>query len=521
MQYYKHQERYSNWLRIWNVAPSVYNDINSAFIKDAAIESGWILKDLRNAPTVKWLMDACGRERCLLTHTWWSMYKGEITKEVSTLAVVRVRRTEERARVQRQKYLEQLWRSLTQSRPNEGYYSVPPLNIFLSLPFVRNVAKTEVTDLEAEFSEGGAFQALLDTEISAWAHNTQKTLAAALGYKRTGGKSKSASEHYKDLREFLNRATSLFECSNCRRTGPTHEQWTMLTHESVVEHRCPKGTTVTHVDSSTGEERKKENRDWDVNNFVPDKVAIAAVRLAFRVADPPIDESEIVGTVGSDERLGPFHRYVCLTCPSRITMNIWEVPGHAKRHKALFEASSQSGTSDGDVGMASSQSEMSDADVGMRFELGWVAKELCTEDGLPIRSAPYQHLERLMSNTPSGKRKRALREYACRHCEFVLTKTSRTPRLFTVDGLQSHLKLSHGIYPLRNEDFFQVRKLSSDILKRAHQSAGSSNPVKPRSDAAVAGRSRTSSHGSTIWTEDQPVVDESNNVDAIPNSGEH
>lgn len=228
--------------------------------------------------------------------------------------------------MKRQKNVEQLWRALTQSRPDKGHYSVPPLNIFLSLPLIRNATKTDITELGPRLDESPAFLSLLDTEVSGWARNTQRTLAAALGYKKTGGKSKSAEEHQKDLREFLNRATSLFECSKCRRTRLIeHEQWTTMTHREVIHHRCPKGTTVTHVDPSTGEQRTKENRDWNVHNFVPDKVAIAAVRLALKVADPPFDESTSIWAVGLDDRLEEFPRYVCLTCPSRITMSIWEI----------------------------------------------------------------------------------------------------------------------------------------------------------------------------------------------------
>ncbi|KIO23448.1 hypothetical protein M407DRAFT_27055 [Tulasnella calospora MUT 4182] len=168
------------------------------------------------------------------------------------------------------------------------------------------------------------------------------------------------------------------------------------------------------------------------------------------------------------------------------------LPGHAKRHKALFEAFAQKNPSglDGKIGL----------------ELGWVATEPVTKDGLSIRSDIYRYTEQLMSNTPSGKRKRALREYACRHCEFSLTNTSRAPRLFTADGLQSHLKASHGIYPLRNEDFCHVPKLSSHNLERTQQSEETAIvSCQPRSDVAVVGRARTSSNDPKLWTADQLV----------------
>lgn len=493
--YYKHQRQYSKWFQLWIHLETYFKEGNSTFIRAIANKSGWVLEDLVNAPTLKSLMDACKRERDMLTDTWWRVYEPEIAKEVGTLAEIRTRRSEERARVQRQEDIEKLWQSLRQLRPYEGCYSVPPFNIFLSLPFIRNVERTNISDLGARFGDGPTFQALLHTEISAWRHGTQKALATALGYKKIGGKTKSGSEHYKDQREFLDRATSLFECSKCWRTGPISMQLTTMTHGAVVVHRCPKGTTATHVDPITGEERTKENRDWNVNNFVPDKVAIAAVRLALSLADPPFDESTSISTVVSDERLASFPRYACLTCPSRITMNIGEIPGHAKRHKALFEASAQKNPSglDGKIGL----------------ELGWVATEPVTKDGLSIRSDIYRHTEQLMSNTPSGKRKCALREYACRHCEFSLTNTSRAPRLFTVDGLHSHLKASHGIYPLRNEDFCHVPKLSYPNLERTQQSEETAIvSCQPRSDVAVVGRARTSSNDPKLWTADQLVVDE-------------
>ncbi|KAG8976720.1 hypothetical protein FRB90_009036 [Tulasnella sp. 427] len=130
-------------------------------------------------------------------------------------------------------------------------------------------------------------------------------------------------------------------------------------------------------------------------------------------------------------------------------MQFWQIAGHAKRHKALFEASVQIKNDETD---------------GMKFELGWVADELRANDGTFVRSRCYPDTELLMGDTPTGKRKRALREYACRHCEFASTDTTLSLPLFTVDGLRSHLKSKHGIWPLRNEDFCQVRKLTSSAL---------------------------------------------------------
>lgn len=141
-------------------------------------------------------------------------------------------------------------------------------------------------------------------------------------------------------------------------------------------------------------------------------------------------------------------------------------------------------------------------------------------------------MEQLMSNTPGGRRKRALREYACRHCEFSSTSTSRFPRLFTIDGLQSHLKSrlvlisgltwttsyyyfspnSHGIYPLRNEDFCHVRKLSPDNLERSTESEENAKDFgKPRSDVAAFGGVRKSSDDPELPTSVQLVVDEDEN----------
>ncbi|KAG8951464.1 hypothetical protein FRC04_005996 [Tulasnella sp. 424] len=427
VQRYKHERQYSHWFYLWSRIGTAFANHNISFVRGVATSSGWAFEDLLNAPIVESYMEACRRERGSFNHTWWRLHEQEIKNEVETLARVRIRRAEERDRVQRQKDVNQLWHSLTQLRSQDGYYSVPPFNIFLSLPFIRNLERTSISDVKGRFEDGDTFQALLDREISVWAGSTQKSLAATLGYKRTGGKTKTAEQHIEDLQSFLDRATSLFECSKCRRTGPIHRQWTTMTHRDVIGHRCPKGTTVTNADPVTGEERTKGNRDWNVNNFVPDEVSIAAVRLACRVADPPFDESASWTLVmDSDGGLDSFYRYVCLTCPSRITMTFWEIPGHAKRHKALFEAADKD--------------KASEAGSGMKFELGWVLEEPSTQKGDPMYSKMYPYTEQLMSNTPSGKRKRALQEYGCRHCEFSSTSTSPTPRLFTVDGLQCHLK---------------------------------------------------------------------------------
>lgn len=77
----------------------------------------------------------------------------------------------------------------------------------------------------------------------------------------------------------------------------------------------------------------------------------------------------------------------------------------------------------------------------MKFELGWLDKQPRTDSGELLRSRGFGHdkkeFDKLFSKTPSGARRRALCEYACRHCEFLAVEI---PRLYTLDGLRSHLK---------------------------------------------------------------------------------
>ncbi|KAG8972840.1 hypothetical protein FRB90_010131, partial [Tulasnella sp. 427] len=298
LQYYKHQSQYKLWLKTWSCLPTVTESTNIDIAKRKASVSYWGYTDLLNSPTFQSIKTATLRERDVLSNSLWQLNESRITAEAETLAQVRMRKAEERERSERVESLKKYWLYLTEVREWSGEYSVPPLNIFFSLPFVRTYEKTRLPDPKAEF-DTPVFGALIDREIQVWSRSTRRILGAALGYKRTGERTKETQDE--DLDSFLDRATSLFECSKCRRTGSKYEQRTTMTHLDLIGHRCPKGTIVKYIDTASGEERTKVNRDWNVHNFVPDEVAIAATRLAFRVADPPLDESTEISRFSTDE----------------------------------------------------------------------------------------------------------------------------------------------------------------------------------------------------------------------------
>ncbi|KAG8982505.1 hypothetical protein FRB90_006734, partial [Tulasnella sp. 427] len=173
-------------------------------------------------------------------------------------------------------------------------------------------------------------------------------------------------------------------------------------------------------------------------------------------------------------------------------MQFWQIAGHAKRHKALFETSVQMKTDEAD---------------GMKFELGWAADEPRANDGTFVRSRCYPDTELLMGDTPTGKRKRALREYACRHCEFSSMDTTVSLTLFTVDGLRSHLKSKHSIWPLRNEDFCRVRKLTSSALEPKE-----SDMIKEHNGGLRSNTTTNQDSTTPSFQADQPTLNISNRL---------
>jgi len=79
-----------------------------------------------------------------------------------------------------------------------------------------------------------------------------------------------------------------------------------------------------------------------------------------------------------------------------------------------------------------------------------ITLELLTQDkAKPIIKTPIERglYSKLVGYSKSGKRERAEKAYGCRHCE-------KQP--LTFDGLRSHVKASHGIKHMRDEDFLRV-----------------------------------------------------------------
>ncbi|KAG8917158.1 hypothetical protein FRC00_013968 [Tulasnella sp. 408] len=271
----------------------------------------------------------------------------------------------------------------------------------------------------------------------------------------------------------LDRLTALFECTRCRSDvkGKSVErgEHTGLTLEAAVRHRCPWYLPKTQP-GAEGEETKIGRTRWDAENFVPDTIGAAVVKLALGLAGL----NEETATRKDVNALG--RRWQCLTCPSKLTMSFGAIVGHAKRHKAMSQPSSEPSTS-------STGSTVS-------FFLNFIPKAAHHPSKLP---APLPSDAVIPRSKPKNADAPKV-EYGCRHCGFYRifgdaggkpSLAGHTPKKFGVDGLASHVLRKHGLAPLRNEDiwlfnFGDEDEASADAMSTgAKEKRSSGTPAAP------------------------------------------
>ncbi|KAG8975589.1 hypothetical protein FRC05_005382 [Tulasnella sp. 425] len=391
----------------------------------------------------------------------WEPYEAQIREELGKNKAIHERRKAEHERSLKQVYVEAFHAAAIQSlfpanstSPTTSQVPVlPTLESYRSLPSISNIihnASIPSKGLRKKLRTDETLRTMIKADLEKEDARLRKVMSVRLGVKKNWKPPTPGEQGSKDggasAQHPLDRLTALFECTRCQsdlKGMPAgHGEYTVLSFEAAVRHRCPRYLPNTQGGAG-GAKAKNGRANWDAENFVPDTTGIAVVKLALGLAEL----NEETTTRKDVDGLG--RRWQCLTCPSNVTMSFGAVVGHAKRHKAMSQRSSKS-TNDVSTSLAPSS---------FSFSLNFIPKPTPLPPNLPTPLAP----DATVPHSKSQKAKESRVEYGCRHCGFSRifgnaggqpSAGGYTPKRFSVDGLASHVLRKHGLAPLRNEDLW-------------------------------------------------------------------
>ncbi|KIO23453.1 hypothetical protein M407DRAFT_27060 [Tulasnella calospora MUT 4182] len=451
-----HDVQWRKWVELYNKVTRARQARLASKIREIRLNLGCEREDLSKCPTFSALLKFCERESKEGTEIAWKPYEPQIRAELEQNKASHERRKAEHERSLKQVYVEAFHAAAIQSLFPPPFTSptastptpvLPTLEAYRSLPSISNVIhNTSIPSkgLRRKLRTDETLRTMIKADLEKEDARLRKVMSVRLGVKKNWKPPAPVEGGSKDggvVQHPLDRLTALFECTRCRSDvmgkSVGRGEHTSLTLEAAVRHRCPWYLPKTQQGAEANEV-KNGRANWDPENFVPDITGAAVVRLTLGLAGL----NEETATRKDVNALG--RRWQCLTCPSQLTMSFGAIVGHAKRHKAMSQPSSESSTS-------STSSNVS-------FSLNFIPKEAHRTSKLP---APFPPDAVIPRSKPKKADAAPKVEYGCRHCGFYRIfgdaggKTSlvgHTPKKFCADGLASHVLRKHGLAPLRNED---------------------------------------------------------------------
>lgn len=450
-----HDIQWRKWVDLHSTVTQARQTRLASKIRELRLNLRCEREDLSKCPTFNALLKLCERESEAGTDVVWGPYEPRIRAELEQNQVAHERRKAEHERSLKQVYVEAFHAAAIQSLfpPNSTSTTtstpvLPTLEAYRNLPSISNVihnSSIPSKGLRKKLRTDETLRTMIKADLEKEDARLRKVMAVRLGVKKTWKPSIPAEGGSKDggvVQHPLDRLTALFECTRCRSDvkGQSVErgEHTGLALEAAVRHRCP-WYLPKIPRGGEGEEPKNARARWDAENFVPDTTGAAVVKLALSLAGLN-EETAIRKDVNALGR-----RWQCLTCPSKLTMSFGAIVGHAKRHKATSQPSSEPSTS-------STGSTVS-------FSLNFIPKAAHHPSKLP---APLPSGDAIPRSQPKNADAPKV-EYGCRHCGFYRifgdaggkpSLAGHTPKKFCVDGLASHVLRKHGLAPLRNEDIW-------------------------------------------------------------------
>lgn len=434
---------HANTLLTWRnnrlKSTNITKHANKDFTKSYAMRMGWSMYELLQTQTYGTLF--WSRLAALEKITKGDIEPIHATLEAEIIAIQehRKRSIAERAYQSRRDDVEKHYYRLKSADAKQVLPTLPEFRK-LSVMKVMQERAPDATNISKDLRNSPLIDKLLKEDLERWREGARAGLAAVLGFPgwRTASKKRLHP---------VDRLTARFVCKKCAQVPRKHGEERSLDFAAVCRHRCP------HLDK-----KQRAREEWNPHKFEPDTKVIQAIeqiliRLGTTAEDPAsLDAVKDVGT-----------RLACVACPHSLRMDFNNAVRHCKRHdQPRFDLV------DEDL------AEVADGDA---IELGLVAE--------------------VMGKSKEAQKRCGLRIYGCRHCRAMqamaavvasasgesnseqtdneqtdeqtgtaqtsteATKTTKRrkngvpeAKLFSFNGLRSHVKEKHGITEIGDEDVF-------------------------------------------------------------------
>ncbi|TBU43901.1 hypothetical protein BD309DRAFT_959585 [Dichomitus squalens] len=360
------------------------------------------IRDLLHTPSYSAIHNARNRNLELVTPQDIGEVKDLIKGEIKAHKEREAHRKEERALQGRLEEVQTTWNNLRASSATKELTkgAIPNVNEFRKLSVVKIYQKSGIGK---ERSLGDPFVAsVLAENLDQWRDAARAGLAAVLGF--PGWKNLSKKKLHP-----VDRLTARFRCQRCDKVASEHK---IVLDDAGMDFAEACRHVCGHI------QKRKRNKDkWSAEWFVPDQRAVDAISQVLSLCGAT---SEDVDSIRLAEEAGD--RIQCQSCS--CVMDVRSVARHCKRH------------------------------VDCSFAL------------LPVDTPPAQPIEhgltrKLMRPISEAAQARDLKLYGCRHCaraaSEAVTDNKQLRKLFSFNGLRSHLKEKHSILRVADEDFFRQK----------------------------------------------------------------
>ncbi|OCH87233.1 hypothetical protein OBBRIDRAFT_796411 [Obba rivulosa] len=416
---------WSKKLVVWRDAHQAkYREVkntNDSITKDFARVGGWEPRHLLQSQTYSTLYRSKNVSLEGISQDDFNAVRSAVAEEITQNVERSGRRKMETAYATRRDEVKQLYQSASHQKELQG--QLPNLGEFRKLPVMRVLQATasgESATQTQNVQESILVTALMKDNLRDWQKSTRAGFAALLGFADWRNASKNKLHP-------VDRLTARFRCKNCDVRKNSLDAGS-FTFDEACKHTCWEPN-----------KKQRARQTWSVKQFTPDQQVIDFVYRVLRQYGVNAEDAASLATV-------PMHEptIVCLSCPSKIVMDLDCAMKHCRRHPEMdFTV----------VSPGEAQKYLQ----GGPFKPGATLLNMCFSQKAGQEPTP--------------------KTYGCRHCRNLLKpgaapenvageqqvapagsiRVAMKQKLYSFNGLRSHVKAKHGIERIGDEDFFEQK----------------------------------------------------------------
>ncbi|KAM5534010.1 hypothetical protein V8D89_012330 [Ganoderma adspersum] len=394
------------WGRSYEIIRKHIPKSNNELAQTFAKENGWPVRDLLQAPSYSAIQNTKNRSLASVTRADFEQVKDRVKEEIAENKEREARREREHALQDRLEEVKATWTSIkaSSSAKESAAPAMPHVQEFRQLPVVKIYEKPGAGGSKS--LDDPFVTSVLAENLDQWRNSARAALAAVLGF--PGWKAMSKKKLHP-----VDRLTARFRCQRCDRVATENK---IVLGDGGMDF----AEACEHVCGHLKKKKRSKNR-WSAERFVPDQRAIDAVSQVLELcgtSSADVDSIRVAKEVGD--------RVECQSC--HCVMDIQSVARHCKRH------------------------------VDCSFTL-------LPADSSGLRSIEHGLAKKLLASSAEAAKLRDLRAYGCRHCERSAAEavTGHQHKMFTFNGVRSHVKEKHSIARISDEDFYQQKDTAAGV----------------------------------------------------------